>query len=150
MSRIRRMRSVVSGVECGLWYVVCNVWCCYEEFLVTTVQLNSDDQLTKLYPHVGLPVLDPRTPKCSYWRCFSDDLLEYFTQNYPIHSPVQAVKMKGRQMYTIPRQGSGESGSGYSVRSDDLRSVAPLQVSNNWHQIHTWSLNECIQQCKCT
>jgi len=28
--------------------------------------------------------------------------------------------MKGRQMYTIPRQGSGESGSGYSVRSDDL------------------------------
>ena len=31
--------------------------------------------------------------------------------------------MKGRQMYTIPRQGSGESGSGYSVRSDDLRSV---------------------------
>jgi len=28
--------------------------------------------------------------------------------------------MKGRQMYTLPRQGSGESGSGYSVRSDDL------------------------------
>ena len=34
--------------------------------------------------------------------------------------------MKGRQMYTIPRQGSGESGSGYSVRSDDLRSVGSL------------------------
>ena len=32
--------------------------------------------------------------------------------------------MKGRQMYTLPRQGSGESGSGYSVRSDDLRSVS--------------------------
>ena len=29
--------------------------------------------------------------------------------------------MKGRQMYTLPRQGSGESGSGYSVRSEDLR-----------------------------
>jgi len=28
--------------------------------------------------------------------------------------------MKGRQMYTLPRQGSGESGSGYSVRSEDL------------------------------
>ena len=36
--------------------------------------------------------------------------------------------MKGRQMYTIPRQGSGESGSGYSVRSDDLRSVSPLSL----------------------
>ena len=31
--------------------------------------------------------------------------------------------MKGRQMYTLPRQGSGESGSGYSVRSEDLRWV---------------------------
>eukprot|EP00092_Neocalanus_flemingeri_P008238 GFUD01008883.1.p1 GENE.GFUD01008883.1~~GFUD01008883.1.p1 ORF type:complete len:445 (-),score=107.07 GFUD01008883.1:1259-2593(-) len=28
--------------------------------------------------------------------------------------------MKGRQMYTMPRQGSGESGSGYSARSSDL------------------------------
>ena len=36
-------------------------------------------------------------------------------------SSEQSLKMKGRQMYTLPRQGSGESGSGYSVRSDDLR-----------------------------
>jgi len=28
--------------------------------------------------------------------------------------------MKGRQMYNMPRQGSGESGSGYSARSSDL------------------------------
>ena len=31
-------------------------------------------------------------------------------------------------MYTLPRQGSGESGSGYSVRSDDLRSVSSVNM----------------------
>ena len=43
--------------------------------------------------------------------------------------------MKGRQMYTLPRQGSGESGSGYSVRSEDLRWGNIMHVRNEMYSI---------------